>query len=208
MLDNTFKIELALISMVSGEEAVTRASSKILAMLPDTDKIVDPKACLTALEKMQSDEATKLSPVHVQQSLKHVIELMSQMATETSLNKDLAQKSPLLQSVWTRMAFFLRFQVGGKAFAGYEAMKMVVTEAETKHEAKKLTMSDIEYKHLDKFSWMIPADQITKCSDIKKAVQVAGKRGVSAKALVRPVHDKIAKADDAAEKAMKAMFFN
>ena len=173
-MDPEWPLESAILKMLCGATAESRAYAHIFLALPSLDRDITVEASLGALEALCAAPAMKLSPVGVQASLRFVATHLSNMHLGLSLDVKFDVRSKLARGALQAFQFFcvlLEKQCGApKTLKGQEAYQQMFEYALKMRQGG----NPLEEELVDKlvlYRWLAPADREAEVQEFVAAVE-------------------------------------
>ena len=185
VIDEQWPLESALLKMLCGATADSRASSQIMLALPSPDRDTSVAQALSVLEGHAASQAMKLSPAGVQASLKFIVTHLGNLNMGIPLHIDLASCSKLARGALAAFEFFcvlpvpecgVKEQMKGRE-AYEKCFEHTLKTAETKEpvHAEALDM-------LELYRWLSPPDREAEVTElIAKLQKIREGEGAQAK---------------------------
>ena len=199
--DFSFKLEVAMMELLCGDQAQSFAQVRLLKMMPTERTEKDLGATIIQFELLLKDDASKSAPIQIQEAQKHLLGLLKKIHAEKP-DHPKGQVMQFVQTIWTTYQHFLKFEQKGKKLSGAVAMKAICEE-----NALLFKKKELEPKHMQpirQFSWLVPVEWSTQC----KAWEGSMKMAVHAKAKSKVTESKASssKCTDMAHDAALKMF--
>ena len=180
VIDEQWPIESAMLKMLCGATADSRASSQIMLALPSADRDTSVAQALSVLEGHAASQAMKLSPAGIQASLKFIVTHLGNLNMGIPLNIDLASCSKLASGALAAFEFFCVLPIGECGVKGQmkgrEAYKKCFEHtqkvADTKEPVKQ-EMIDM----LELYRWLSPPDREAEVTELITKLQKAREAG-------------------------------
>ena len=171
VLDDHWAMEAALLKMLCGATAESRAGLQMMVQLPSADRDVSILTALAALEVLSASPAMKLSPEGVQASLKFVLTHLGNLHLGISMEVDIRACSKLARGALEAFAFFCCLPEGNlgakKKVKGRAAYEIVFTHSQ-KLAAEEQVVSPECFDTLTLFRWLAPTDREAEVAELIK----------------------------------------
>ena len=175
VLDEHWGLEAALLKLLCGATAESRASSTIMLALPSKDRDMEIAVALSVLEGHASSAAMKLSPPGVQASLKFIVTHLTNLNLGISMGVDLASCSKLARGALQQFEFFCVVDIGccgaEKKLKGKEAYRRCFEHLLATLESGPVAQELFEL--LELYQWLAPPDRVAEVTELLKKLKSA-----------------------------------
>lgn len=170
LLDETSKIELAVIYQLSGEQATRRGYQQLMACMPSASSPVPPETTAQRLDALRTCAGHRLAPPTIQETLRHVSSLVEAIMDGRAPDMRSALGNASLRPIVTSFQYFVRYGSGAKAKYGTEALQDIFKECSAKHKTNSASLSDVA--PLCVYSWLLPADLVKEARELISAIKL------------------------------------
>ena len=183
-MDDWWWLEAAMLRMLVGSGAESRAAVAILAELPSPVRRVEIAVALQKLEILSASAGMKLSPIAVQASLRFLVRQLANLKMGIPMNSETQTASNLAKKALQRFAHFLTAQNPDnpeEVFTGEKAYEVIATQARAALD-KKTEITPATFTNLQIFHWCAGPELEHPAAELIKAI--AEKQPASKKAKV------------------------
>jgi hypothetical protein len=182
LMDSNFKVELAMLRALAGDEAEERFLRKILEeCMPSATRPLPPETSAQRLNELASSTSHKFAPRHLQGIVAHVQALVAAIMDSRPPQVQSAAKKPELQQVVASLQWFAQHKVGGKLLQGDPAIKAMLDELLADKKAA-VTMEQITPVQV--WAWRLTHEQRAALQEVVTRV------GADAATTVQSLHGK------------------
>jgi hypothetical protein len=166
VLDSTFKVEVGIITELTGEGTGERMKALVIACLPNLERRVDPTTAGQMLHQMATGDMFKLAERALQERVKIVQSFINTLSQQQQPDLATALRTPWLAEVIAKFQFVLAFvpaaAEGKKAthFFGVAAIEPMLVQAEAAVVKKASTLAEVYIFRA--FRWLLTDEQWTR----------------------------------------------
>jgi hypothetical protein len=178
-MEADFKIEAAMVELLTSDSDMGRYKAAILEKLPIVDNVVSAASSAHQLEALASSKLFAMAPRTAQEKLKVIKNMVAELADDRQPNiEDAHYKCEFISSAIATFGYFLEYSKPASADAaaaptmyGVNALKAIVAVTEQKSADGDATLKDVD--KLVAFRFLAKDDLAAKIDALAKTVHAA-----------------------------------